>query len=159
MGITSIYHCDNCTQQLTYSTLLYTYVAIANATRISFALRRVSGYFGIDNVSIRDTIAPTIELLSNGGFENGTLASWVHCVQTGSTASGSIESTSSGISYGTYTFVAQSGLYYYLGGATVNAEYLSQTFSSIIGHTYNFSFAYVYVGNGSLSSGDFLLSV
>jgi hypothetical protein len=117
------------------------------------------GYFGIDDVSIVDTAAPSIQLLSNGGFESGNLSSWTHCTQPGSNASGSVESTSSGISYGTYTFTALTGNYYYLGGATVNAEYLSQTFSSVIGHTYNFSFAYVYVGNGSLSSGDFLLSV
>jgi hypothetical protein len=159
MGITLIYHCDNCSEQYTYSSLSYNYTAIANLTRISFALRIDVGYFGVDDVSIRDLATPATELLSNGGFETGNFSSWIHCVQSGSTISGSVQSTSSGISYGNYTFVARSGSYYYLGGATVNAEYLSQTFSSIIGHTYNFSFAYVYAGNGSLSSGDFLFSV
>lgn len=154
-----IYHCDSCGVRTTYASLSFNYIAIANVTRISYALRRDSGYFGIDDVSIRDTAAPTIELLSNGGFENGNFSSWTHCFQTGSPSIGSVESTASGISYGAYTFVARSGNYYYLGGATVNAEYLSQTFPSIIGHTYIFSFSYVYVGSGSLSSGDFLLSV
>ena len=120
--------------------------------------RKDSGYFGIDDVSIQDTAALGMELLSNGGFETGNFSSWIHCVQSGSTATGSVQSTASGISYGAYNFTALSGSYYYLGGATVNAEYLSQVFSSIIGNTYIFSFSYVYVGSGSLSSGDFLLS-
>lgn len=137
----------------------FNYVAIANITRISFVLRRDFGYFGIDDISIRDTTASGVELLSNGGFENGSFSSWIHCVQAGSLAIGSVQSTASGISYNGYPFVANSGNYYYLGGATVNAEYLSQTFSSIIGHTYTFSFVYVYYGSGSLSSGDFLLSI
>ena len=154
-----IYHCDSCSLRTTYAPLSFNYVAIANVTRITFALRRDSGHFGIDDVSIQDTAVLGTELLSNGGFETGTFSSWTHCVQTGSTATGSIQSTSSGISYNGHNFTARSGAYYYLGGATVNTEYLSQTFSSIIGHTYIFSFAYVYVGNGSLSSGDFLLSI
>jgi hypothetical protein len=36
---------------------------------------------------------------------------------------------------------------------------LSPTFPSIIGHTYIFSFAYVYSGNGSLNSGEFLIRI
>jgi hypothetical protein len=131
-------------------------VAIANLTRISFALQRSSVYFGIDDVSIRDTAA---ELLSNGGFETGNFSSWTHCVQSGSLAPGSVQSTASGISYNGYTFAAYSGTYYYLGGALVNAEYLSQTFPSVIGHTYIFSFVYVFVGDRSLTGVDFLLSI
>lgn len=154
-----IYHCDSCTQKFVYTPLSFNYVAIANMTRITFALRRDFGYFGIDDVSIQDTTALGVELLINGGFELGNFSSWTHCVQSGSTAIGSVQSTSSGISYNGYNFTAQSGSYYYLGGATVNTEYLSQTFPSIIGHTYTFSFAYVYVGNGSLNSGDFFLSI
>ncbi|CAF4032313.1 unnamed protein product [Rotaria sordida] len=148
-GIRMIYHCDSCSQQLVYSLLSFNYVAIANVTRITFAVRRDSEYFGIDDVSIRNAAAPGTELLSNGGFETGDFSSWIHCVQSGSLATGSVQSTSSGITYGSYNFVARSGFYYYLGGATVNAEYLSQTFPSIIGNTYIFSFAYVYAGNGS----------
>jgi hypothetical protein len=158
-GITSIYHCDSCAPALVYTSLSFNYIAIANVTRITFALRRDFGYFGIDDVSIKNATALGIELLSNGGFETGNFSSWTHCVQSGSTAYGSVQSTSSGISYGGYNFVARSGTYFYLGGATVNAEYLSQTFPSIIGNTYIFSFAYVYAGNGSLNSGDFLLSI
>jgi hypothetical protein len=71
------------------------YIAIENQTRIAFVLRRASGYFGIDDGSIRDTAAPTIELLSNGGFETGNFFSWTHCVQSGSPATGSVQSTSS----------------------------------------------------------------
>jgi hypothetical protein len=67
--------------------------------------------------------------------------------------------TSSGISYGAYNFTALSGSYDYLGGATVNAEYLSQIIPSVTGNTYIFSFSYVYVGSGTSSSGDFFLSV
>ncbi|CAF1433851.1 unnamed protein product [Rotaria sordida] len=147
------------TSSMMTTSTISTTTAIANVTRITFAVRRDSGYFGIDDVSIRNAAAPGIELLSNGGFETGDFSSWIHCVQSGSLATGSVQSTSSGITYGSYNFVARSGFYYYLGGATVNAEYLSQTFPSIIGNTYIFSFAYVYAGNGSLNSGDFLLSV
>ncbi|CAF1382332.1 unnamed protein product [Rotaria sordida] len=137
------------TSSMMTTSTISTTTAIANVTRITFAVRRDSGYFGIDDVSIRNAAAPGIELLSNGGFETGDFSSWIHCVQSGSLATGSVQSTSSGITYGSYNFVARSGFYYYLGGATVNAEYLSQTFPSIIGNTYIFSFAYVYAGNGS----------
>ena len=123
MGITSIHHCDSCTQQLAYAPSSFNYIAIANITRITFALRRDSGYFGIDDVSIQNAAVPGIELLTNGGFESGNFSSWIHCVQIGSTSSGSIQSTLSGISYGSYTFVAHSGSYYYLGGATIYTEY------------------------------------
>ncbi|CAF1416501.1 unnamed protein product [Rotaria sordida] len=137
------------TSSMMTTSTISTTTAIANVTRITFAVRRDSEYFGIDDVSIRNAAAPGTELLSNGGFETGDFSSWIHCVQSGSLATGSVQSTSSGITYGSYNFVARSGFYYYLGGATVNAEYLSQTFPSIIGNTYIFSFAYVYAGNGS----------
>ena len=153
-----IYHCDNCNQQLSWQQQSFVYVAIANVTRIIFALRRDLGYFGVDEVSIRDTAAPSVELLTNGGFETGTFSSWTFCVQSGAASSGSVESTSNGITYGSYTFTAFAGSFYYLGGATVKAEYITQTFSSIIGNSYTFSFYYVYSGSGSSSSGDFLLS-
>ncbi|UJR32714.1 hypothetical protein I4U23_020173 [Adineta vaga] len=158
-ALTMIYHCDNCSPQLTWHQLTFNYVAIANLTRIIFALRRDLGYFGLDDVSIRNTAALGVEILTNGGFESGTLSSWSLCVQSGSTGTGSVQSTANSISYGSLTFAALSGSYYYLGGATVNAEYLTQTFPSVIGNTYKFSFSYVYSGSGLLSSGDFLLSI
>ncbi|CAF1161445.1 unnamed protein product [Adineta steineri] len=157
-GITQIAHCDSCSVELTYQFLSYNYVAIANITRIIFGFRRVSGYWGVDDVSIRNTASPNTELLTNGGFESGNFSSWTLCIQSGSSGTGSVQSTSSNIAYNNYTFAARSGSYYYLGGAIGQAEYLTQTFSSVIGNSYNFSFAYIYAGSGSLSSGDFLVS-
>ena len=75
MGIRMIYHCDSCGQQLTYTQLSFNYIAIANVTRITFALRRDAGYFGIDDVSIQDAAVPGVELLSNGGFESSNFSS------------------------------------------------------------------------------------
>ncbi|CAF1089732.1 unnamed protein product [Adineta steineri] len=157
-GITQIAHCDSCSVELTYQFLTYNYVAIANITRIIFGFRRVSGYWGVDDVSIRNTASPNTELLTNGGFESGNFSSWTLCIQSGSSGTGSVQSTSSNIAYNNYTFAARSGSYYYLGGAIGQAEYITQTFPSVIGNSYNFSFAYIYAGSGSLSSGDFLVS-
>jgi hypothetical protein len=151
--------CNNCPDINPYQQYSYTYVAIATQTRIAFALRENSGYYGVDDVSVRSTSAPAVELLSNGGFESGSFAPWIHCNPAGSTSPGVIRSTSSSFSYGGFTYAAHGGNYYYLDGAVGRADYLSQLFPTVIGQTYTISFWMYNQGSGSNSDANIILSI
>lgn len=157
--VTTIYHCDNCENQYTYKTIVDYFQAIANHTRLTFALKKDIGFFALDNISVMHRYYSTENLISNGDFEFGDLTSWNSCVITGSTSDGRVESNSHMIQFANHTFSSQSGSYFYLGGARNYPEYLSQTFSTTIDEIYRIEFSYVYIGNSSLNSFDFLLSV
>ncbi|CAF2064005.1 unnamed protein product [Rotaria magnacalcarata] len=112
----------------------YTYLAIATTTRITFALREDQYFFALDDVTVCDTASPSIQLLTNGDFETGSIVPWVYCNPSGSQYSGQVE-TGLTTMYG-YPYVAYSGTDFYLDGAVGAPDYLSQTFSTTIGHTY-----------------------
>jgi hypothetical protein len=123
-------------------------------------MRRQMGYFALDDISARDLANPSVNLIFNGGFQTGTLFPWNYCILTGSSGGGSVQSTANAITYNNYTYTALSGSYYYLGGAATYPGYISQTFPTNIGDQYTtITFSYVYVGNGSQSSDDFMLSL
>ncbi|CAF3394207.1 unnamed protein product [Rotaria socialis] len=159
-GVSILYHCDNCANVIPYAQYTYTYVAIATATRISFAFREDIGLFLLDDVSVVNVNAPSVQLIVNGGFETGSLSSpWIYCNPYGASAAAFILSNSANLNWGGVTFLAHSGSYCYCDGAVTYADYLSQTFPTNVGDTYNISYWIYNCGSGSASSADVLLSI
>ncbi len=134
-------------------------MAIATQTRITFAFREDTGYFALDDVSVRSTSAPAIELLTNGGFETGNLSSWIYCNPAGSSYPGTLEQTSSNFYAEGHTYAAHGGNYYYLDGAVGQADYLSQIVATNIGQTYNISFWLYNYGSGTNSNVNIIISI
>jgi hypothetical protein len=150
--------CTNCPDIDPYQQYAYTYVAIANQTRITFAIREDAGYFALDDVSITSISAPTVELLTNGGFETGTFSPWIYCNPAGATYAGTLEQTSGNFFYQN-TYAAHGGNYYYLDGAVGQADYLSQMITTTIGQTYNISFWLYNQGSGTNSNINVIISI
>jgi hypothetical protein len=116
----------NFTANKTAQTLMFGFMAEPNGQRVIF----------LDNVSIVDVIAPSIQLLQNPSFDNSsaTLTGWTQyctssCTQTGAfggkVASGS--NCSSTNCYADYCY-------------GTGIDFLSQTFPTTIGHVYELSF-------------------
>ncbi|CAF3718593.1 unnamed protein product [Rotaria socialis] len=144
-------------QQSTYVQYAYTYLAIANTTRITFALQEDQYFYALDDVTVCDTASPSIQLLTNGDFETGSIVPWAYCNPSGSQYSGQVETGPTTV-YG-YPYVAYSGTNFYLDGAIGAPDYLSQTFSTTIGHTYSISFWLYNANGGTVYSVDVLMSI
>ncbi|CAF1264266.1 unnamed protein product [Adineta steineri] len=159
-GVTILYHCTSCPTIYPNAYYSYTYVAIANLTRISLVLREDVGCFAIDNVSVRSTAAPSVELISNNGFETGNLSSWTYCNPGGASVPGAGEVFNSLLCI-SLTLVPKSGSYFYCDGVVGYNDYLSQTFTTVIGQLYNVSFwlSNDAGNNNGTSAADILLSV
>jgi hypothetical protein len=93
----------------------YTSPNVTTAT-ITFSFRDDPGYWYLDAVSVTNSSGQ--QLLSNTGFESGTLANWVYCNPSNSSYSGSVTGSTS-----------YSGSYSYEDGSIGAPDYLSQTFS------------------------------
>lgn len=150
--------CTSCPDIPSYQQYSYTYTAIATSTRLAFALREDDGYFALDDISVRSVTAPSVELLTNGGFETGSYSPWLYCNPSGASDSGTLKRTSNNFNYGAYTYAAHGGSYYYLDGAVGSADYISQIFSTTIGQTYTISFWMYNQGSGSNSDARIILS-
>ena len=136
----------------------YNYTAIATTTRIAFAFRGSNGYFSIDDVSVRNAASPSTENLINGGFEMGNLTGWGICDLFNASTSG-VKSNSSNFSFLGFQYGSRTGSFYYVGGTSNSSDYISQTFSTIVGNLYLVTFAGLSAVNGSASSADFFLGV
>ena len=152
-------NCRNCTSFSIYFYYRYNYTAIANMTRIAFGLRRQTGYFVMDDISVRNFASPNTEILVNGGFEMGNLTSWSYCDQNNASASGGVKSNSSNFSFLGFNYYSHAGSYYYVGGSNVSTDYITQTFPTNIGDQYLVSFYVMNAGSGALTSGDFFLGI
>ncbi|CAF3434926.1 unnamed protein product [Rotaria socialis] len=130
---------------------------IANTTRITFALQEDQYFYALDDVTVCDTASPSIQLLTNGDFETGSIVPWAYCNPSGSQYSGQVETGPTTV-YG-YPYVAYSGTNFYLDGAIGAPDYLSQTFSTTIGHTYSISFWLYNANGGTVYSVDVLMSI
>ncbi|UJR14330.1 hypothetical protein I4U23_001326 [Adineta vaga] len=155
-GIEIVASCSPCNSFTSYVQFGYNYTAISNVTRIAFALRRQTGYFAMDDISIQDFAALGTELIVNGGFETGDLTSWAYCDQNNATSTGGVYSN---FSYSGFNYFARAGTYYYVGGSTVAADYIMQAFPTITGHRYQVLLWAMHPGSGPSTSGDFFLGV
>ncbi|CAF1244831.1 unnamed protein product [Adineta steineri] len=98
-----------------------------NSATIMFALRDDPGIWSLDDVSITDKSGN--ELLSNGDFEQGYLASWIYCNPSNGTYGGYV---GTGSSY--------DGSYSYLDGVVGVSDYLSQAFTVTPYSNYSITF-------------------
>jgi hypothetical protein len=108
---------------------------------------------------VRNTSAPSVELLTNGGFETGDFTSWTYCNPAGAAYPGTLKKTSDNFVAHGQAYAAHSGIYYYLDGAVGSDDYVSQTFSTVIGATYNISFWLFNHGFSSNSDFNIIISI
>ena len=142
-----------------YTQYTYTYVAISSTTRITFAFREDLGFFLLDDISVVNINSPNSDLIVYGGFENGALSpSWDYCDPVNSTSEGFILSNTAHLIWDNVTFLARTGSYCYADGIIAFPDYLSQTFATQIGATYNISYWLFNRGSGTNSSADVFLS-
>jgi hypothetical protein len=139
-----------------YFQVNYNFTAISTLTRLVFAYRIGNRFFGLDGVSIHDFLAPTIELISNGGFETGDLTNWTYCNQLNASITGGVKTN---YTYNGFTYYPEAGSYYYLGGSNASADYISQSFATQVGHEYAVTLYSLYPGNGSQASADIFFAV
>ncbi len=72
---------------------------------------------------------------------------------------GGVKANSTNFNYLSFTYYSNSGFYYYVGGSTTSADYISQTFPTVIGEQYMASMWVLNAGNGPLTSADLFLGV
>jgi hypothetical protein len=99
----------------------------------------------LDDVSVVDVIAPSIQLLRNPNFDNSTtaLTGWTqYCTSTctGATSTGG-QVTTGGNCLSTNCYMD-----YCHGGMDI--DFLSQSFVTILGHVYTISFWIIDFGSG-----------
>ncbi|CAF2197069.1 unnamed protein product [Rotaria magnacalcarata] len=115
--------------QFSYTYYNYLYTPTTQQATIMVELEQDPSAMYIDGVSVVD--ASSQQLLTNGGFETGSLAPWQH----GTVSGGGV---SSGCGY--------SGTYCYSDAIVSQTDNIHQTFSSVSGSTVNVSF---YLQNNS----------
>ena len=117
-----------------YEKQIYNYTALSNGTAIlefGFKAKNPAKAWHLDDVSLLDRTASNIEMLLNGGFENGSLNGWevacssVHCGGIGGVL---VQSS------------CHTGSYCYAGICPGAYDFLRQSFSIISGHIYTLSF-------------------
>ena len=110
-----------------YDCHAYTWNATGSSATLSFFFRHDPSAWLLDDVSVYDG---STQLIKNGGFETGDLAGWSWsgaCYFNTGKANKDIRN-------------AKSGYYYYYDRCRSYGDTLSQTFPTIIGHTYIISF-------------------
>ncbi|CAF3999453.1 unnamed protein product, partial [Rotaria sp. Silwood1] len=158
-SITLLYHCYNsCPSSSQYAQYTYAYTAIANVTRITFALRNDWHFFGLDNISIWNNAAPNTQLIVNGDFETNKVTPWIYCNPFNANFSGEI-ATGNVYDQDNYKYMPKSGSDFYFDGAVGNPDYLSQTFVTIIGNIYTISFWLLNPISTNVISVDILMSI
>ena len=158
-AIEMVANCINCTFFPVYFQYTRNYTALGTSSVIAFSIRRQTGYFALDNISIQSFLAPGVEIIVNGGFETGSLTSWSYCNQNNGSNTGGVKANSASFTYLGFTYYAKSGSYYYVGGSTTSADYISQTFPTVINAQYLVSMWVMNAGTGPLTSADLFLGI
>ena len=116
----------------------YNYMATHSLPTLSFAVHGggASETVYLDDVSVTDKIAPSIQLLNNPSFENSTstVTGWVMWCTSSCQTSGDGGTI---INTGCHT---GSGNNCYTNHCKNGYDFLGQTFSTIVGHNYTISF-------------------
>jgi hypothetical protein len=123
----------------------YNYTAISTLPTLVFAFSTGgSAYNYLDDVSVVDNSAPSMQLLNNPSFENSTstLTGWTTWCTSSCTGGfpGTIINNSSCYSGNCYIDHCRQPDY----------DYLDQSFSATIGHTYTISFWFQQTGTGTM---------
>ena len=133
----------------TWTTYYYNYTATATVHTIMFGFTADGSgkrMWFLDDVSIVDIVAPTVQLLQNPSFDNSTtaLTGWTqYCTSTCPSGSANGGQVATGINCtSTNCYMDRC----YGGGAF---DLLSQTFPTIIGHNYSISFDILDFGSGA----------
>ncbi|CAF3794904.1 unnamed protein product [Rotaria socialis] len=110
-----------------YTYFQYLYVATSTSTTMMLALRQDPSYWCLDDISVTNNSS---QLWQDGGFEQSPLTQYyTYCNPNGASASGSISAT-----------CTHSGSYSFYDGSVGYSDYLSQTFTTVVGSTYNITF-------------------
>lgn len=113
---------------LPWTQYIFNYTAPnVNTATLTFSFRNDPSFWYLDAVTVTNSSGQ--QLLSNGGFEQGSLANWVYCNPKNATYAGSVTSAAS------YT-----GIYSYSDGSVGSPDYLSQTFNVVPYNIYTVKF-------------------
>ncbi|CAF3488506.1 unnamed protein product [Rotaria socialis] len=110
-----------------YTLFQYTFVATMISTTLAFALRQDPSYWCLDDISV---IGNGQQIWQDGGFETSPLTQYhTYCNPNAAAASGVISAT-----------CAHSGHYSFYDGSVRYSDYLSQSFTKVVGQSYSISF-------------------
>ncbi|CAF2654934.1 unnamed protein product [Rotaria sp. Silwood2] len=130
----------------------YSYVATNSEPFLLFTTTNTAGPFMIylDDVSVVDISVPSVELLENPSFENSTTVptGWITwCTSSCSISVNQVTASGCHTGSGNNCFMNRCRNYY---------DYIGQSFSAIIGHTYNISF---WINQAAPGSGAFYATI
>ena len=132
----------------------YNYTASTNAPTLFFGFETNLGHiFYLDDASVIDISAPSLELLTNPNFENSTINATGWNEPCNTTCSREIVSASqcSGASGNCFKVSCPPG--------NPSIFFLSQQFQAIVGNTYTISFLFNHQGNFIVGSASFYVDV
>ena len=132
----------------------YNYSASKTAPILSFGFETSGAYaYYLDDVSVVDVGAPSIELLTDPSFESSTSnnTAWTQSCETACANQIVSASQCSGSSGNCFMAFCPNG--------NSSISFLSQPFSATIGNTYTISYMLNHLGNSSVGSISFYLDV
>ena len=138
------------TANLSYNLRTGDLLAISSSLTVTFSLKDSGGHWLLDNITLID-VNESVNVLSNGDFENGNLTDWNYCNPNSSQPASRLGKAGS-------PYNPKSGQQYYFGGPRISPDYLSQTIRSKENHWYRLSFWLGRKGNGGLGSSSAMFS-
>ncbi len=136
----------NRTTPVTWTQVTINYTAISTSPTLIFGFSTGATPIAyLDDVSVVDTVAPSVQLLDNPSFENITvnITGWTSACAT-------VAVCNSGYPGKITNAGCHSGNCYIDHCHQPEIDYLMQSFDAIIGHIYTISFWYQVVGAGTI---------